>query len=111
MRYVTSIERIAIEQGMEKGIAQGMEKGIEKGIRVGREQGREQGRQEGRQEGRREGQLEAFASLLLYQLNLRFGPLSTDVTDRIAQATPEQIKIWAGRLLSARTLDDVFADN
>ena len=107
MRYVTSIERIAIEQGMEKGIAQGMEKGIEKGIRVGREQGREQGRQEGR----REGQLEAFASLLLYQLNLRFGPLSTDVTDRIAQATPEQIKIWAGRLLSARTLDDVFADN
>ena len=33
------------------------------------------------------------------------------VTDRIAQATPEQIKIWAGRLLSARTLDDVFADN
>ena len=45
------------------------------------------------------------------QLNLRFGPLSTDVADRIAQATPEQIKIWAGRLLSARTLDDVFADN
>ena len=107
VRYVTSIERIAIEQGMEKGIAQGMEKGIEKGIRVGREQGR----QEGRQEGRREGQLEAFTSLLLYQLNLRFGPLSTDVADRIAQATPEQIKIWAGRLLSARTLDDVFADN
>ena len=84
---------------MEKGIAQGMEKGI----RVGREQGR--------QEGRREGQLEAFTSLLIYQLNLRFGPLSADVTDRIAQATPEQIKIWAGRLLSARTLDDVFADN
>ena len=37
--------------------------------------------------------------------------VATDVTDRIAQATPEQIKIWAGRLLSARTLDDVFADN
>lgn len=91
VRYVTSIEQIAIEQGMEKGIAQGMEKGI----RVGRQ----------------EGQLEAFTSLLLYQLNLRFGPLSTDVTDRISQATPEQIKSWAGRLLSARTLDDVFADN
>src|SRR5690606_38204965 len=40
VRYVTSIERIAIEQGMEKG------------IRVGREQGREQGRQEGREQGR-----------------------------------------------------------
>ena len=48
---------------------------------------------------------------LLRLLNRRFGPLSADVTRRLAQSTPEQLEIWAERVLDARTIDEVFAEN
>ena len=95
MKYVTSVERLAIERGLQKGMAEGLEKGMEKGLEKGREEGRAQG----------------SASILLRQLNRRFGPLSADVTRRLAQSTPEQLEIWAERVLDARTIDEVFAEN
>ena len=58
MKYVTSVERLAIERGLQKGMAEGLEKGMEKGLEKGREEGRAQG----------------SASILLRQLNRRFGP-------------------------------------
>lgn len=72
-----------------------MEKGIEKGLEQGLEKGRAQG----------------TASVLLRLLNRRFGPLATDVTRRLSQSTPEQLEIWAERVLDARTIDEVFAEN
>lgn len=36
MKYVTSFERDAMEEGFEKGVVEGMEKGIEKGVIQGR---------------------------------------------------------------------------
>ena len=95
VKYVTSVERLAIERGLQKGMAEGLEKGMEKGLEKGREEGRAQG----------------SASILLRQLNRRFGPLSADVTRRLAQSTPEQLEIWAERVLDARTIDEVFAEN
>ena len=91
VKYVTSVERLATERGLQKGMEQGIEKGLEKG----REEGRTQG----------------TASVLLRLLNRRFGPLSADVTRRLAQSTPEQLEIWAERVLDARTIDEVFAEN
>ena len=44
-------------------------------------------------------------------LNRRFGPLSADVTRRLSQSTPEQLEIWAERVLDARAIDEVFAEN
>lgn len=35
MRYVTSIERIALEEGLEKGLEQGLEQGLERGLEQG----------------------------------------------------------------------------
>lgn len=95
MKYVTSVERLAIERGLQKGMAEGLEKGMQKGMEKGREEGRAQG----------------TASILLRLLNRRFGPLSADVTQRLSQSTPEQLEIWAERVLDARTIDEVFAEN
>ena len=99
VKYVTSVERLAIERGLQKGMAEGLEKGMEKGLEKGLEKGREEGRTQG------------TASVLLRLLNRRFGPLSADVTRRLAQSTPEQLEIWAERVLDARTIDEVFAEN
>ena len=72
-----------------------------------RQEGIEQGRQEGRQEGRREGE----CTLLLRQLRRRFGDaVNTDIEQRIATASMEQIGTWAERVLSAATLTELFAD-
>jgi predicted transposase YdaD len=61
------------------------EKGIEKGV--------EQGQRE----------------LLLDQLAERFGSLPAIVTERIAQASRQDLKRWGSRILKATSLDDVFA--
>jgi hypothetical protein len=45
--------------------------------------------------------------LRLLNASRRFGPLATDVTRRLSQSTPEQLEIWAERVLDARTIDEV----
>ena len=66
---------------------------------------RNEGRAEGRAEGRREGE----AEVLLRLLRLRFGPLPAAVTERITAADAETLLRWSERVLSAPTLDAVFA--
>ena len=53
MRYITSVERIGMQQGMEKGLQQGLQQGM----------------QQGKQEGIHQGQ----AEMVLRLLNRRFG--------------------------------------
>ena len=99
MKYVTSVERLAIERGMAKGMQQGLEQGLEKGMQQGMERGLRQGRAQG------------IAAVLQRQLSRRFGPLPNDVTRRLSQATPEKLEIWAERVLEARSIDEVFVEN
>jgi predicted transposase YdaD len=63
-------------------------------------------RAEGYAEGRREGE----AEVLLRQLRLRFGALPEDVTARLKAADAETLLRWSERVLSASTLDAVFAE-
>jgi predicted transposase YdaD len=77
----------------------------EDGRRKGREEGREEGREVGRQEGRQLGE----ASVLVRQLERRFGPLSRQVRARVGTAGEEELLRWADRVLTAATLDEVFA--
>ena len=58
-----------------------------------------------RNEGRREGE----AEVLLRLLRVRFGPLPAAVTERITAADAETLLRWSERVLSAPTLDAVFA--
>lgn len=91
VRYVTSVERLAIERGMQKGMQKGIEKGMKKGIEKGR--------------------LEGESIILHRQLTRRFGPLSPEILERLASADAGQLETWADRVLDARSLEEVFADN
>lgn len=62
----------------------------------------ERGRQDGLQKGKGE--------LLRRQLIHRFGPLSSPLLERVAQASGEQLELWSLRVLDARRLEEVFAD-
>lgn len=73
MRYVTSIERRSLEQGIQRGIVQGE------------------------------------ASILRRQLKRRFQRLPAWVEERFAGASREELERWADRVISAESLEDVFA--
>ena len=91
VKYVTSVERLAIERGMQQGLEKGMQKGLETGLAKGRAEG--------------------GSALLVRLLNRRFGSLPRTIIERLAQATPDQLEIWADRVLDADSLDDVFSEN
>ena len=76
----------------------------EKGMKKGEAKGRKEGREEGREEGRREGQI----NLLLKQLELKFGPMSAELRNRIHAADSETLSMWSERILTAHTLDEVI---
>jgi hypothetical protein len=61
--------------------------------------------QEWRQGAERDGQ----ASILIYLLSQRFGEVPPEVAERIEHASGDTLKRWAGRVLTAQSLDDVFA--
>ena len=63
----------------------------------------EQGIQQGLEQGIRHERL-----LIGRQLARRFGPLPVGVRQRLENATPGQLEVWAEKLLDAPTLDDVF---
>ena len=72
--------------------------------------GREEGRQEGRKEGRKEGRQEGEATLLLRLLERKFGALDRRVLRRIRRAEAETLLEWGERLLTAKSLAEVFGD-
>lgn len=95
MRYVTSVERLAIQRGVLQGIEQGREQGLEQGI--------EQGLQQGMQ---REAQI-----ILMRLLQKRFGALGEETHTRIHNATLEQLSMWTDKILESPTLSAIFGDH
>ncbi len=83
MPYVTSIERLAKEEGREEGLEEGLEQG--------REEGREQG----------------SATLLLRILTRLCGALPEDVQLRIRRLKLEQSQNLGEALLEFQSLDDL----
>jgi hypothetical protein len=69
----------------------------------------DEGRALGLKQGMAKGVVLGEARLLTKQLTLRFGPLPAEVTARMEEADTDALETWAGRLLDARTLDEVFA--
>jgi predicted transposase/invertase (TIGR01784 family) len=65
--------------------------------------------QQAEQRGEQRGQLRGEQRLLLRQLRLRFGELPPATVERIEAAGEPLLERWAGQILSARTLEDVFA--
>ena len=90
VRYVTSVERLATERGLQQGLAKGLEQGLVKGLEKGR--------------------IEGEGAILRRLLTRRFGALSQDVLERLADADAEQLETWAERVLVAGSLDEIFTD-
>lgn len=91
MPYVTSIERLAKEEGLELGHKLGLE--------LGQKQGLEQGHQQGRKQG--------SDSLLLRILTRRCGLLPDDLQDAVRQLTLEQCHDLGEALLGFESLQDL----
>lgn len=80
MRYLSAIERMAIDRGFQKGLDEGKIRGIAQGR----------------------------AELLARILRRRFGDLPEWVEIRLREATPAQLESWADHVLDAATLEAVF---
>ncbi len=89
MVYITSIERLAIEEGMEKGVRLGMQQGMQQGMQKGMLQGR----------------LEGKVQLLARFLEQRFGALPDWAGGRIRQATEAELDAWSEALLSCESIE------
>jgi len=95
---VTAGEQL-IQKGVELGEARGMQKGVELGEARGIQKGVELGIQRGER------------AMLLHQLRTRFrSDVSADTEQRVANASNDQIALWAERVLSAVTLAELLAD-
>ncbi|MBK8259680.1 MAG: Rpn family recombination-promoting nuclease/putative transposase [Polyangiaceae bacterium] len=88
------------EHLIAKGKKFGIEKGRKEGIKLGREEGVKQGREEGVEQGHR--------TLLLRQLQLKFGTVDAPRLARIERASRTDLETWAERILTANTLSEVF---
>ena len=61
-----------------------------------------------RDEGMQQGRVEGERAVLQRQLRRRFGLLSPGIAERLSQASPSDLEIWAENVLDAQTLEDVF---
>ena len=61
-------------------------------------------------EAKEQGRAEGRSEMLLKQLRARFGSLPEGVIARVQAAAPRELDVWAERILSASTLDDVLED-
>ncbi len=85
MTYITAIERFAIEKGKQEG------------------------KQEAKQEWKQKGKQEGMAMMLLKQSKLKFGPAPEWVETKVNQASVYQLELWTERILTASSVDDLFA--
>ena len=96
------IERLpAYRRVMEKGMEKGMERGIERGMKRGMERGMERGMTLGLEKGE--------AMFFLRLVGHKFGPLPPALEQRVEKAGSQELALWGERVLSAKTLDEVFS--
>lgn len=82
----------------------------DRAVREGVAKGKREGEARGEARGKARGKVEGQSSLLLRLLRRRFGAVPDAIETRLHAATPEQLELWADRVLDAATLDAVFAD-
>ena len=63
----------------------------------------------GRQEGHAQGLQEGLATMLIGRLSIKFVSLDEAQRQRIQAAFADTLLQWSTRILSAETLDDIFA--
>ncbi len=92
MQYVSSIERIGFKKGKQQGMQHGKQQGMQQGVRQGMRQGMRQGE----------------STMLLRQMERKFGQVSEEVKQKIEAADSDTLLEWGEKIISASTTDDVF---
>jgi hypothetical protein len=95
MTYITTAERLGIEQGLRLGVQQGVQQGIQQGVQQGIQQGIQQGE----------------ATLLIRLLQRRFGNIPAHYLELIQQASSDLLLLWGERVLKAVTVEEIFQEN
>jgi hypothetical protein len=70
--------------------------------------GRAEGEAKGEAKGKAEGEAKGKAELLIRQLGLRFGALSDATRAKILTAGPEHLDVWAERVITGRSLEEIL---
>jgi hypothetical protein len=83
---------------------------LEEGRQEGRQEGLQDGLQIGVQKGLQEGLQKGEATLLLRQLERRFGRLPDWAADRVRAADTGLLEEWGLRILDGGGLDDVLGE-
>lgn len=65
-------------------------------------------RAEGEARGEARGEVRGRAETVLEQLAMKFGPLPTEITSTVHAADAAHLRLWAARVLTASSLDEVF---
>ena len=107
-RYVIPVIERHKSEGREEGLAEGLERGMKQGMQQGMEQGMEQGMRQGKRQGMRQGRVDGERVVMERLLRRRFGSLSPEIEERVAEASAADLEAWADTLLDADTLEDVF---
>jgi len=55
------------------------------------------------------GRQEALQEVILAQIEEKFGPPDAPIRSRVEKASPEQILLWAKKILTASSQDEIFA--
>ncbi|RLB44833.1 MAG: hypothetical protein DRJ42_31160 [Deltaproteobacteria bacterium] len=74
------------------------------------QEGEERGLKKGLKKGRQEGRQEASRTMLVRLIQLRFGALGSEIEERIAEGSPEELERWLELFATAESLDGVFAE-
>jgi predicted transposase/invertase (TIGR01784 family) len=106
--YMTAAQKLTAEFAAES-YARGIAEGKAEGIAEGKAEGIAEGKAEGIAEGKAEGIAEGKAALLLRLLDVRFGSVSESTRQRVLLATPERLDLWAERVITGASLEDVLA--
>ena len=80
MQYVSNIERVGFKKGKQQGIQQGKRQGMQQGE----------------------------STMLVRQIERKFGQVSKEVKQKIGLADSDTLLEWGEKILSASTLDDIF---
>jgi predicted transposase YdaD len=111
MQYISLTSRRLDQAALERVLATNLGKEARHTMKTWGQQLFDRGRREGRAEGRQEARQESLSGqreMLLSLLRARFGEPSNELRQRIESARSRQLILWAQRVLTAKTTDDVF---
>src|SRR5262245_39642081 len=107
MRYISLTSRRLDQAALERVLVTNLGEEARDTMKTWGQELFDQGRREGRAQGRQEA-LSGQREMLLSLLRARFGEPSQEVRRRIESARSRQLILWAQRVLTAKTTDDVF---